>query len=185
MHPCGRGWLLVSDNEVTITGNLAADPELRFVQNGSPVANFRVISSSRQFDRAANEWRDGPTIAVRVEAWNELAEHVAESLTKGTRVVVRGRLSQRTYEGRDGVERSSVELRAEDVAVSLRWATVHVERKRRDSGQGTGSPGPQGGGPTASGGGYVPPPAGYRPGPSGPPPGWASPSGSYDDGAPF
>lgn len=124
------------ENEVTLTGNLAGDPEFRFTQSGVPVANFRVISSSRQFDRATNEWKDGASITVRVEAWNELAENVAETLTKGSRVIVRGRLAQRTYEGRDGVERTSVELRAEDVAASLKWATGQITRKRREGNQG-------------------------------------------------
>ncbi|WP_371151234.1 single-stranded DNA-binding protein [Buchananella felis] len=193
---------MAGENEITITGNLAADPELRFIQNGTPVANFRVISSSRQFDRATNEWKDGASISIRVEAWNELAENVAETLTKGTRVIVRGRLSQNIYEGRDGVERTSVELRAEDVAVSLRWATGQITRKRREGGQGGGGYGaPQGGGGYGApqGGGYGAPQGGrgggYGQGNTGygAPQGgrnddpWASQGGSsaYSDDAPF
>jgi len=111
---------------MTVAGNLTADPELRFTAAGVPVAQFTVASTSRVRDSASGEWRDGDTLFIRCTAWRRTAENVVESLGKGTRVVVTGRLQQRAYETEDGQKRSTIELAAEEVSVSLRHAVVRV-----------------------------------------------------------
>lgn len=116
---------------ITVVGNLTADPELRFTPSGAPVVNFTVASTPRTFDRQANEWRDGHTLFLPCSLWREAAENVAESLTKGVRVIVSGRLVQRSFETRDGDRRTVVELNVEDVGPSLRYATARVTRTNR------------------------------------------------------
>ena len=113
---------------ITIVGNLTADPELRWTQSGSPVASFTIASTPRSFDRQSGEWKDGETLFMRCTAWREMAENIAESLRKGMRTVVRGRLVQRSFETREGDRRTVVELQADEVAVSLRHARAQVTR---------------------------------------------------------
>ncbi|WP_156254154.1 single-stranded DNA-binding protein [Pseudactinotalea terrae] len=142
---------MAGDTVITVVGNLTADPELRFTPSGAAVANFTVASTPRQFDRQSNEWKDGDTLFMRCSVWREAAENVAESLTKGTRVIVQGRLVQRSYETREGEKRTVVELQVDEVAPSLRYATAKVTRSQRGGGQGGG--GSYGGGGGYSGGG--------------------------------
>lgn len=113
---------------ITIVGNLTADPELRWTQSGSPVASFTIASTPRSFDRQSGEWKDGETLFMRCTAWREMAENIAETLRKGSRTVVRGRLVQRSFETREGDRRTVVELQADEVAVSLRYARAQVTR---------------------------------------------------------
>ena len=119
---------------ITVVGNSVADPELRFTPNGAAVANFTVASTPRTFDRQTNEWKDGEALFLRCSVWREAAENVAESLTKGMRVIVQGRLKQRSYEDREGNKRSSYELDVDEVGPSLQWATAQVTRARRGGG---------------------------------------------------
>ncbi|MGO1183186.1 MAG: single-stranded DNA-binding protein [Micrococcaceae bacterium] len=134
---------------ITLVGNLTADPELRFTASGQAVANFTVASTPRTFDRQSNEWKDGETLFVRASVWREAAENVAESLTKGMRVVVQGRLRARSFETRDGEQRTNWELDVDEVGPSLRYATAKVTRTPRSGGGGFG--GNQGGN---AGGGF-------------------------------
>jgi single-strand DNA-binding protein len=117
---------MASDNQTVIVGNLADDPELRFTNNGTPVSNLRVAVTQRVLEDGA--WRDGQTSFFRVNAWRENAAHLAESLHKGDRVVVLGRLRQRSWETPEGERRSVAEIEADEVAASLRWATARIER---------------------------------------------------------
>jgi single-strand DNA-binding protein len=123
---------MASDNQIVIVGNLTDDPELRYTPNGAAVAKFRVAVNRRFKDEAGN-WKDGDTSYFTVNAWRSLAENVAESLTRGTRVVVAGRLQMRSWETQDGEKRSVVEIEADEVGPSLRWATAKVERQGRPS----------------------------------------------------
>ena len=116
---------------ITVTGNLVADPELRFQPSGAAVASFTVASTPRTFDRQSNEWKDGDTLFLRCTAWRDLAEHIAESLTKGTRVIATGRLVQRNYETREGEKRSVIELAVEEVGPSLTFASAKVLPQKR------------------------------------------------------
>ena len=126
------------DTLITITGNLVADAELRFTPNGQPVATFRVASVPRFYDKASGEWRDGDALFLGVNVWKQQAENCAESLLKGTRVVVIGRLKQRSYETKEGEKRTVYEVEADDVAVSLKFATAKVTRAARSGGTGAG-----------------------------------------------
>ena len=132
---------------ITVVGNLVDDPELRFTPSGAAVANFRIASTPRTFDRQANEWKDGEALFLSCAVWRQAAENVAESLQKGMRVVVQGRLKQRSYETREGEKRTVVELDVEEVGPSLKYATAKVARVQRSGGGGGyGSQGGQGGG---------------------------------------
>lgn len=122
---------MAGETTVTIIGNLTADPELRFTPSGAAVASFTVASSTRTFDRARGEYRDGDTLFMRCSIWNGVAENVTDSLSKGMRVIVHGRLIQRSYETRDGERRTAFEVRVEEVGPSLRYATVDVKRSSR------------------------------------------------------
>ncbi len=123
------------DVVVTVIGNLTGDPELRFTPNGQAVASFTVASTTRMLDKATNEWKDGDTLFLRCSVWRQYAENVAESLTKGTRVLVTGRLKQRSYETKEGEKRTVVEMDVDDVGPALRNATAKVSRvARTDSG---------------------------------------------------
>jgi len=135
------------DITVTVIGNLTNDPELRFTPSGAAVASFTVASSSRVLDKTTNEWKDGDTVFMRCSVWRQYAENVAESLTKGTRVIVSGRLKQRSYETREGEKRQVMELEVEDVGPALRYATAKVTRTQS---QGGGFGGGNGGGGGAS-----------------------------------
>ena len=121
---------MAGETLITVVGNLTADPELRFTPSGAAVANFTVASTPRAFDRQANEWKDGDPLFLRCSIWREAAENVAETLAKGTRVIVTGRLVQRSFETREGEKRSVVELEAEEVGPSLRYASAKVSRTR-------------------------------------------------------
>ena len=116
------------DTAITLVGNLTADPELRFTQSGVPVADFTVASTPRIFDRASGEWKDGDALFLRCTLWRQPAENVAETLTKGARVIVTGRLRQRSYETREGEKRTVVEVDVEEIGPSLRYATARVTR---------------------------------------------------------
>ena len=123
---------------ITVVGNAVADPELRFTPNGAAVANFTVASTPRTFDRQANQWVDGEALFLRCSVWKEAAENVAESLTKGMRVIVQGRLKVRSYEDRDGNKRTSWELDVDEIGPALRFATAKVTRAQRGGGPGPG-----------------------------------------------
>lgn len=126
---------MVGETVITVIGNLTADPELRFTQNGLPVANFTIASTPRIFDRAANEYKDGDALFLRASCWREFAEHVAGSLTKGMRVIAQGRLRQRSYQDREGNQRTAIELEVDEIGPSLRYATAQVTRAASSSGQ--------------------------------------------------
>ena len=126
---------MVGETVITVVGNLTADPELRFTQNGLPVANFTIASTPRNFDRAANEWKDGDALFLRASVWREFAEHVAGSLKKGMRVIAQGRLRQRTYQDREGNQRTAIEFEVDEIGPSLRYATAQVTRAARTDGQ--------------------------------------------------
>ncbi|MFV0633037.1 single-stranded DNA-binding protein [Demequina sp.] len=136
---------MAGETPITIVGNLTGDPELRFIQSGAAVANFTVASTPRTFDRQTNEFKDGETLFMRCSLWREAAENVAESLTKGMRVIVTGRLVQRSFES-NGEKRSVVELQVDEVGPSLRYATAKVNRTQRQGGNGGGFGGNSGGG---------------------------------------
>jgi single-strand DNA-binding protein len=141
---------MAGDTTITVIGNLTADPELRFTPSGAAVANFTVASTPRTFDRQSNEWKDGDTLFLRCSIWREAAENVAETLTKGTRVIVSGRLVQRSYETREGEKRTVYELQVDEVGPSLRYASAKVTRTQRSGGGGGGGFNGGGGG----GGGF-------------------------------
>jgi single-strand DNA-binding protein len=120
------------DNIMTVVGNLTTDPELRFTSTGIPVANFTIASSSRVFDKDSGEWRDGETLFLRCTVWQQSAENLADSVTRGTRVIVTGRLRQRSFETREGEKRTSVELLVDEIGVSLRYVAVVVTNTTRN-----------------------------------------------------
>ena len=119
---------MAGETIITVVGNLTADPELRYTQNGLAVANFTIASTPRNFDRQSNEWKDGDALFLRASVWREFAEHVAGSLTKGMRVIATGRLKQRSYQDREGNNRTSIELEVDEIGPSLRYATAQVTR---------------------------------------------------------
>lgn len=117
------------DTQITVVGNLTADPELRYTQSGLAVANFTVASTPRVFDRQSNDWKDGEALFIRASVWRDYAENVAHSLMKGMAVIVTGRLVQRSYETKEGEKRTSYELEVDNIGPSLRFATAEVTRK--------------------------------------------------------
>jgi single-strand DNA-binding protein len=127
------------DTQITLTGNLVDEPELRFTPAGQPVARFRIASVPRIFDKTTSEWRDGEGLFLTVNVWRQQAEHVCESANKGTRVVVTGRLKQRSYETKEGEKRTVFEVEADDVAVSLKFATAKVAKAARSTAAQSGS----------------------------------------------
>ncbi|MDV6011024.1 single-stranded DNA-binding protein [Haloechinothrix sp. LS1_15] len=127
---------MAGDTIITVVGNLTADPELRFTPSGTAVANFTVASTPRQFDRQSGEWKDGEALFLRCNIWRQAAENAAESLTRGMRVVVQGRLKQRSFETKEGEKRTVVELEVDEVGPSLRYATAKVNKVSRGSGSG-------------------------------------------------
>ncbi|MFD7662551.1 single-stranded DNA-binding protein [Streptomyces sp. NPDC059788] len=144
---------MAGETVITVVGNLVDDPELRFTPSGAAVAKFRVASTPRTFDRQTNEWKDGESLFLTCSVWRQAAENVAESLTRGTRVIVQGRLKQRSYEDREGVKRTVYELDVDEVGASLRNATAKVTKTSGRGGQGGGfGGGPQGGGGQGGGG---------------------------------
>ncbi len=189
--------MAAGDTQITIAGNLVDDPELRFTPAGQPVARFRVASTPRYLDKTTNEWKDGDSLFLTCNVWRQAAENVAESLQRGMRVIVSGRLRQRSYETKEGEKRTVYEVEVDDVGPSLRNASAKVNRVARsgsgDGGYGGGqrgsgsggsggsggrSSGGQGGAGQGSGGG------GYGGGDADP---WASdsPGGGYSDEPPF
>jgi single-strand DNA-binding protein len=124
---------MAGDTIITVVGNLTADPELRFTPSGAAVANFTVASTPRTFDRQTNEWKDGEALFLRCNIWRQAAEHVAESLTRGARVIVSGRLKQRSFETKEGEKRTVIELEVEEIGPSLRYATAKVNKSARGS----------------------------------------------------
>jgi single-strand DNA-binding protein len=140
---------MAGETILTITGSLTADPELRFTPSGAAVANFTVASNSRHFDKQKNEWVDDPALFLRCNIWRQAAENVAESLTRGTRVIVQGRLKQRDFETREGEKRTVMELEVDEIGAALRFATVKVNKVSRGSGGSGGF-----GGGQSSGGGF-------------------------------
>lgn len=141
---------MAGETVITVVGNLTADPELRYTQNGLAVANFTIASTPRTFDRASNDWKDGEALFLRASVWREFAEHVAGSLTKGMRVVATGRLRQRSYETKEGEKRTAIELEVDEIGPSLRYATAQVTRAT--SGGGSYGGGNGGGGGSFGGG---------------------------------
>jgi single-strand DNA-binding protein len=134
------------DVTVTVVGNLTNDPELRFTPSGAAVASFTVASTPRILDKATNEWKDGDALFLRCSVWRQAAENVAESLTRGARVIVTGRLKQRSFETKEGEKRTVVELDVDEVGPSLRYATAKVTKASRGGGGGGGGGGSYGGG---------------------------------------
>lgn len=128
---------MAGDTMITVTGNLTADPELRFTQSGAAVVTFTVASTPRQLDKQSGEWRDGDPLFLRCQQWRQPAENLAESLTRGARVIVHGRLKQRTFETREGEKRTVVELDVDEIGPSLRYATATVNKVARGSGSST------------------------------------------------
>jgi single-strand DNA-binding protein len=138
---------MAGDTVITVIGNITGDPELRFTPSGAAVANFTVASTPRQFDRQSNEWKDGETLFMRCSVWRDAAENVAESLQRGTRVIVSGRLKSRSYDTKEGEKRTVMEMEVDEVGPSLRYATAKVNKTQRGTGGGGGfSGGGQGGG---------------------------------------
>jgi len=168
--------MAAGDTQITIVGNLVADPELRFTPSGQPVATFRVASTPRYMDRETQEWKDGDSLFLSCNVWRQAAENVAESLQRGMRVIVSGRLRQRNYETKEGEKRTVYEVEVDDVGPSLRNASAKVTRANRSSGGFSGGQGAQAGGNQggqgSSGGGRAEDP-------------WASDSGGYSDEPPF
>ncbi len=140
---------MAGETVITLIGNLTADPELRFTPSGAAVANFTVASTPRTFDRQSNEWRDGDAMFINCAVWRQAAENVAESLQKGMRVIVQGRLKSRSYETREGERRTVFEIDVDEIGPALRYATAKVTRTSGGGGQGGGSrpSSNQGGGP--------------------------------------
>lgn len=169
---------MAGETLITVVGNLTADPELRYTQTGLAVANFTIASTPRTFDRASNDWKDGEALFLRASVWREFAEHVAGSLTKGSRVIATGRLKQRSYETKEGEKRTSFEIEVDEIGPSLRYATAQVTRTTSG-----GARGGQGGGQGGSQGAEEPwasaSPAGSASGDV-----WNSP-GNFNDETPF
>ena len=174
---------MAGDTVITIIGNLTADPELRFTPSGAAVANFTVASTPRQFDRQSNEWKDGETLFMRCSVWRDAAENVAESLARGTRVIVTGRLKSRSYETKEGEKRTVIEMDVDEVGPSMKYATAKVNKTSRGGGGGGGFGGDSGGGqqdPWATGGSA--PSGGASQGGQGG--GWNQPAGGQPQGSP-
>jgi single-strand DNA-binding protein len=167
--------MAAGDVTITVIGNLTDDPELRFTPSGAAVAKFRVASTPRFLDKQTNEWKDGEPLFLACNLWRQAAENVAESLQRGTRVIVTGRLRQRSYETREGEKRTVMELEVDEIGPSLRYATAKVQKMQRSSGGGYGSGG--GGNSGGSTGGQDDPWASAAPAAGG--------SGGYDEEPPF
>jgi single-strand DNA-binding protein len=177
---------MAGETIITVVGNLTADPELRYTQNGLAVANFTIASTPRTFDRQANEWKDGEALFLRASCWREFAEHVAGSLTKGSRVIAQGRLKQRSYETKEGEKRTTMELEVDEIGPSLRYATASVTRA--PSNRGVGGGGSFGGGQSDDAWAPSAPAAQSQPQQGGGGSGsdvWNTPGTNYGDETPF
>jgi single-strand DNA-binding protein len=163
---------MAGDTTITVVGNLTDDPELRFTPSGAAVANFTVASTPRFLDKQTNEWKDGDALFLRCNIWRQAAENVAESLQRGMRVIVTGRLKQRSYETKEGEKRTVYEVEVDEVGPSMRYATAKVNKAQRSGGSGGFSGGGGSGGGSAGGGADDP---------------WATPppSGGFSDEPPF
>ncbi|BCJ53277.1 single-stranded DNA-binding protein [Actinoplanes sp. NBRC 14428] len=144
---------MAGETTITVVGNLTDDPELRFTPSGAAVAKFRIASTPRTLDRQSGEWKDGEPLFLACNIWRDAAEHVAESLQRGARVIVQGRLRQRSYETREGEKRTVYELEVDEIGPSLRYATAKVQKMSRSGGGGGGFGGGGGGNRQSSGGG--------------------------------
>jgi single-strand DNA-binding protein len=188
---------MAGETTITVVGNLTDDPELRFTPSGAAVAKFRIASTPRTMDRQSNEWKDGEPLFLACNVWRDAAEHVAESLQRGARVIVQGRLRQRSYETREGEKRTVYELEVDEIGPSLRYATAKVQKMSRSGGGGGGFGASNGGGgggnrqPSTNGGGgggnnfddpwaTAAPASGARPAGGG-----SSSTSSFDDEPPF
>jgi single-strand DNA-binding protein len=176
--------MAAGDTIITVIGNLTDDPELRFTPSGAAVAKFRVASTPRFMDKQTNEWKDGEPLFLSCTVWRQAAEHVAESLQRGARVIVSGRLKQRSYETREGEKRTVIELEVDEIGPSLRYATAKVQKMSRSGGGGGGFGSGGGGGQGGGGGNFDDPWATAAPASAG------SGSGSgggkqFDDEPPF
>ncbi|KAB1140257.1 single-stranded DNA-binding protein [Micromonospora sp. AMSO12t] len=174
---------MAGDTTITVIGNLTDDPELRFTPSGAAVAKFRVASTPRFMDKASGEWKDGEPLFLACTVWRQAAEHVAESLQRGARVIVSGRLRQRSYETREGEKRTVIELEVDEIGPSLRYATAKVQKMSRSGGGGGGGFGGGGGGGGQGGGGgnFDDPWASAAPAPSR----GGSGGGNFDEEPPF
>jgi single-strand DNA-binding protein len=169
---------MAGETIVTVVGNLTGDPELRFLPNGAAVASFTVASTPRTFDRQSGEWKDGEALFLRCSVWRQVAENAAETLQRGMRVIVTGRLKQRSFETKEGEKRTVVELDVDEVGPSLRYATAKVNKTSRGSAGGGGGFGSSGGGGGGySGGNSSPTPPDDDP--------WATPAASGGGGGGF
>ncbi len=146
---------MAGETVITVVGNLTNDPELRFTPSGAAVASFTVASTPRTLDKATNEWKDGEALFLRCSIWRQAAENVAESLTRGSRVIVQGRLQQRSYETKEGEKRTVIEMQVDEIGPSLKYATAKVNKTSRGGGGGGygGGGAPSGGGGGGFGGG--------------------------------
>jgi single-strand DNA-binding protein len=180
--------MAAGDTTITVIGNLTDDPELRFTPSGAAVAKFRVASTPRFMDKTTNEWKDGEPLFLACTVWRQAAEHVAESLQRGSRVIVSGRLKQRSYETREGEKRTVIELEVDEIGPSLRYATAKVQKMSRSGGSGGGFGGGGGGGGGAQGGGgsnFDDPWATAAPAAGARPAGGSSNNNNFDDEPPF
>jgi len=191
---------MAGETVITVIGNLTGDPELRFTPSGAAVASFTVASTPRSFDRETSQWKDGDPLFLRCSVWRQYAENVAESLTKGMQVMVQGRLKQRSYQTREGENRTVIELDVDDVGPTLRFATAKITKSQRGSGGGGGYGGGSGSGGSGGGndwgsnnGGSVQRSGGQQSGPAPQDDPWATGGGSggggwgggYSDEPPF
>jgi single-strand DNA-binding protein len=180
---------MAGETVITVVGNLTDDPELRFTPSGAAVAKFRVASTPRTLDRASGEWKDGEPLFLACNIWRDAAEHVAESLQRGARVIVTGRLRQRSYETREGEKRTVYELEVDEIGPSLRYATAKVQKMSRSGGGGGGfgASGGGGGGRSQGGGGgnFDDPWATAAPASSSRSGGGNGGGGNFDDEPPF
>ncbi|MDX6198922.1 MAG: single-strand DNA-binding protein [Actinomycetota bacterium] len=171
---------MAGETVITVVGNLTNDPELRFTPSGAAVASFTVASTPRTLDKATNEWKDGEALFLRCSIWRQAAENVAESLQRGARVIVQGRLKQRSFETKEGEKRTVIELDVDEVGPSLKYATAKVNKTTRQGGS-SGGGGGFGGGGGSNGGGT---PAGDDPWATAPA-GGAAAGGGWSDEPPF
>jgi single-strand DNA-binding protein len=165
---------MAGETVITVVGNLTNDPELRFTPSGAAVASFTVASTPRMLDKATNEWKDGEALFLRCSVWRQAAENVAESLTRGARVIVSGRLKQRSFETKEGEKRTVIELDVDEVGPSLRYATAKVNKTSRG-----------GGGEFGGGGGGGAPAGGDGGAPADDPWSTPAPAGGFSDEPPF
>jgi single-strand DNA-binding protein len=169
---------MAGDTVITVIGNLTDDPELRFTQSGAAVAKFRIASTPRTLDKASGEWKDGEALFLACTVWRQVAENVAESLQRGARVIVSGRLRQRSYETKEGEKRTVIELEVDEIGPSLRYATAKVQKMSRTGGGGFGGSG----GGLGGGGGFAADDPWATAAPASSPSGGG---GNFDDEPPF